>query len=190
MKLGYVRVSSKDQNTSRQDAIMAELGVEKVYTDKISGKNTDRPQLQEMMTFVREGDVIIVESISRFARNTKDLLELVEQLGIKNVQFISQKENIDTHTDIGKFLLTIFGAISELERDCIRQRQREGIDIAIAEGRYKGRPRKSVEQFDEVYSQWRSKKITAKKACKLLDVARSTFYRRVRQYEDELTVDF
>ena len=90
----------------------------------------ERPFLQEMMNFVREGDSVVVESISRFARNTKDLLELTEQLSNKHVQFISQKENIDTNTPAGKFMLTIFGAVAELEREYIRQRQREGIEIA------------------------------------------------------------
>jgi len=190
MKIGYVRVSTREQNTARQDALMAQLGVDEVYVDKVIGKNTDRPQLQDMMAFVRKDDTVVVESISRFARNTRDLLELVETLNCKNVQFISQKENIDTATPTGRFMLTVFAAVAELERESIRQRQREGIDIAIAEGRYNGRPRKSVEQFDDVYKQWQSGKITATKACKSLGIARSTFYRRVRQYEDELTVDF
>ena len=96
MKVGYVRVSTKEQNTARQDEIMVKLGVEKVYTEKTSGKDAERPELQKMMDFVREGDTVIVESISRFARNAKDLLDLVDRLSAKNVQFVSQKEAIDT----------------------------------------------------------------------------------------------
>ena len=130
MKIGYVRVSTKEQNTARQEELMKSMGVERVYIDKMSGRSTDRPALLEMMDFVREGDSVVVESISRFARNTKDLLELTEQLSNKRVQFISQKENIDTNTPAGKFMLTIFGAVAELEREYIRQRQREGIVIA------------------------------------------------------------
>ena len=130
MKIGYVRVSTKEQNTARQEELMKSLDVDKVYIEKMSGRNTERPFLQEMMNFVREGDSVVVESISRFARNTKDLLELTEQLSNKHVQFISQKENIDTNTPAGKFMLTIFGAVAELEREYIRQRQREGIVIA------------------------------------------------------------
>ena len=91
---------------------MAELGVEKVFIDRISGKNTDRPELKEMMGFVRNGDTVIVESISRFARNTKDLLELVELLTAKGVEFVSRKEAIDTTTPTGKFMLTVFGAVA------------------------------------------------------------------------------
>lgn len=104
---------------------MQQLGVDQVFIDRMSGKNTDRPELKKMMHFVRAGDTVIVESISRFARNTKDLLELVEQLASKGVEFVSQKEAIDTSTPTGKFMLTIFGAVAELEREYTLQRQRE-----------------------------------------------------------------
>ena len=139
MKIGYVRVSTQEQNTARQEVLMKELGVDEVYIDKMSGKSTDRPELKKMMQFVRQGDTVIVESISRFARNTKDLLELVEQLTAKGVEFISKKEAIDTTTPSGKFMLTIFGAVAELEREYILQRQKEGIAIAKQQGKYKGR---------------------------------------------------
>ncbi len=184
MKIGYVRVSTKEQNTARQDELMKSLGVEKVFLDKMSGKNTDRPELQNMLGFVREGDSVIVESISRFARNTKDLLELTEQLNNKHVQFISQKERIDTDTPAGKFMLTIFGAVAELEREYIRERQREGIEIAKQRGKYKGRPEKQINSFDEVYQKWKKGKLTATSASKQLGVSRSTFYRKVIGYED------
>lgn len=102
MKVGYVRISTKEQNTARQDVLMKRLGVEKVYTDKQSGKDTDRPELQKLMEFVREGDTVVVESFSRFARNLKDLLELIATLEKRQVQFVSQKENVDTSTPQGK----------------------------------------------------------------------------------------
>ena len=92
-----------------------------------------------MMAYVRRGDTVIVESISRFARNTRDLLDLIEQLSAKGVEFVSKKEAIDTTTPTGKFMLTIFGAVAELEREYILQRQREGIEIAKQQGKYKGR---------------------------------------------------
>ena len=130
MNIGYVRVSTTDQNTARQEVLMQELGVEKVFIDRMSGKNTDRPELQQMLVFARSGDTIIVESISRFARNTRDLLELVEQLTAKGIEFVSKKEAIDTSTPTGKFMLTVFGAVAELERGYLLQRQKEGIAIA------------------------------------------------------------
>ena len=139
IKIGYIRVSAADQNIGRQEVLMQELGVNEIYIDKASGKNKDREQLNKMLSYVRKGDTVIVEAISRFARNTKDLLELVEVLSQKEVEFISKKENIDTTTPTGKFMLTIFGAVAELEREYILQRQREGIAIAKSEGKYKGR---------------------------------------------------
>lgn len=191
MKIGYVRVSTKEQNTARQEEIMKSLGVDKVYIDRMSGKNMERPALQEMMGFVREGDSVIVESISRFARNTKDLLELTEELNSKRVQFISQNENIDTDTPAGKFMLTIFGAVAELEREYIRQRQKEGIEIAKEQGKYKGRPEKQLDNFDAVYVQWKKGDITAKSASEQLGVSRSTFYRKVSEHEENSTpIDF
>lgn len=190
MKVGYVRVSTEEQNTIRQENLMRELGVEKVYIEKASGKNADRPQLKAMMEFVREGDVVIVESISRFARSTRDLLTLVEQLTDKKVGFVSQKEAIDTETPQGKFMLTVFGAMAELEREQTLQRQKEGIAAAKAEGKYKGRkPIELDEQkFVEVYSKWRKNEITAAHAIKTLGVSRNTFYRRVWEYEDAMGI--
>lgn len=122
MKLGYIRVSTLDQNIDRQEVLMKNLGVDKIFIDRCSGKNTNRAQLQEMMQFARSGDVVIVESISRFARNTKDLLNLIDRLVNKDVQFVSKKEAIDTTTPTGRFMLTVFGAVSELEREYILQR--------------------------------------------------------------------
>ena len=126
MKIGYVRVSTQEQNTIRQDRMMESLGVNELYIDKASGKNAQRPELQRMMEYVRKGDTVVVESISRFARNTRDLPELVEQLTAKQVEFVSQKEAIDTTTPTGKFMLTIFGAVAELEREeCTGQQAHE-----------------------------------------------------------------
>ena len=119
MKIGYVRVSTEEQNTARQEIMLRELGVDELFVDRASGKNADRPELNRMMNFVRRGDTVIVESISRFARNTRDLLDLVEQLIAKQVEFVSRKEAIDTTTPTGKFMLTVFAAVAELEREYI-----------------------------------------------------------------------
>lgn len=190
MKIGYIRVSTQDQNTIRQEVLMKQLGVDQVYIDKFSGKNRNRPELQTMLEFVRKGDVVIVESISRFARNTKDLLELVEQLTAKGVEFISQKEAIDTTTPTGKFMLTIFGAVAELEREYILQRQREGIAIAKTQGSYKGRKpihkgRKPIQNpdFAQTLLQWRSGEIKAVEAMDRLNMSKTTFYRKVQEAE-------
>lgn len=180
MKIGYIRISTTEQNTARQEVLMRDLGVDQVYIDRMSGKNTDRPELKRMMSFVRNGDVVIVESISRFARNTRDLLELIEQLAVKGVEFVSKKEAIDTSTPTGKFMLTVFGAVAELEREYILQRQREGIAVAKAAGIYKGRKPIEHPEFDKVVRQWREGRFTAVEAMKRLDMKPSTFYRKVK----------
>lgn len=180
LKIGYIRVSTAEQNTIRQEVLLKELGVDEVFIDKASGKNTDRPELKRLITYVRQGDTVIVESISRFARNTKDLLDLIEQLTAKNVEFISKKEAIDTTTPTGKFMLTIFGAVAELEREYILQRQREGIDIAKEQGKYKGRKPIVHPDFDKVVSKWQAGDISAVEAMRRLDMKPSTFYRKVR----------
>lgn len=187
MKVGYIRVSTEEQNTIRQEILMKDLGVERVYMDKASGKSrTGRPQLEAMMDFVREGDVVIVESISRFARSMRDLLTLVEQLTEKGVGFVSQKESIDTNTPQGKFMLTVFGAMAELEREQTLQRQREGIAAAKAAGKYKGRKPIEIEDslVKSVHDKWYKREITTSHAVKLLNVSSRTFYRRMWDYED------
>lgn len=180
MKIGYIRVSTQEQNTIRQEVMMHELGVDELYIDRASGKNTDRPELKKMMDYVRRGDTVIVESISRFARNTRDLLELVEQLTDKGVEFISRKEAIDTTTPTGKFMLTVFGAVAELEREYILQRQREGIEIAKQHGKYKGRKPIEHPSFNEIVSRWRKGEITAAEARRRLGMSKTTFYRKVK----------
>ncbi len=180
MKVGYIRVSTEEQNTARQEVVMKD--VEKVFMEKISGKNLNRPQLKNMMDFVREGDIVVVESYSRLARSTKDLLSIIEQLEQKGVKFISLKENIDTSTPQGRLMLTIFAGLSQFERENTLQRQYEGIQIAKKEGKYKGRkPLPIPENFKEVVSIWKKGDITARKAMSLLKMNPTTFYRKVKE---------
>lgn len=158
---------------------------DKLFVEKVSGKSIQRPELQKMMEYVRDGDTVVVESISRFARNTKDLLALVEELNQKGVTFVSLKELIDTATPQGQFMLTVFGAMAQLERYCILQRQRERIAIAKAECKYKGRPPISVDKdsFQRECGLWRAGKITATEAMKRLNLKPNTFYQRVKELE-------
>ena len=159
---------------------MESLGVAEVYIDRMSGKSTIRPELQKMMEYVRRGDTVIVESISRFARNTRDLLDLVEKLTAKGVEFVSKKEAIDTTTPTGKFMLTVFGAVAELEREYILQRQQEGIAIAKEE-KYKGRKPIERSNFDSVVKQWQEGRISASEAMKMLRMTKTTFYRKAKK---------
>lgn len=185
MLLGYIRVSTMEQNEARQIEILKQKGVasENLYIDKQSGKNTDRPKLKELLSYIRRGDVIITESISRIARNTKDLLSIIEQLQNKGVEFVSLKESIDTTTPQGKFMLTVFAAMAELERDNILERQREGIAIAKAAGKYKGRKPIDIDKalFKSTVANWKEGKITARKAMEIVGVKPNTFYRRVKE---------
>ena len=180
MLVGYIRVSTQEQNTIWQEVLLESLGVEILFIDKASGKNAERPELIRMMEFVRQGDTIVVESISRFARNTRDLLELVERLTAKGVEFVSKKESIDTSSPTCKFMLTVFGAVAELERAYILERQREGIAIAKAKGVYKGRPPKELPDFDRIVTLWQVGEITAVEAARRLKINPSTFYRKLK----------
>lgn len=164
--------------------MMEEQNTGKIYIDKASGKNIDRPEFKKMMGYVREGDIIVVESISRIARNTRDLLSIVAQFAENGVEFVSLKKNIDTSTPQGRFMLTVFGALAELERESILERQREGIAIAKAQGKYKGRKPIEIDEnrFRAVCSKWRRGEVTAVKAMKELGLKANTFYRRVKKF--------
>jgi DNA invertase Pin-like site-specific DNA recombinase len=182
---GYIRVSTADQCTDRQIIGMAGLNIppENIFTDKLSGKNTARPALQKLMNTVKHGDTVIVESVSRFARNTRDLLDLIEKLTAKGVEFVSQKENIDTSTPTGKFMLTVFGAVAELERGYTLQRQREGIAAAKMRGVSFGRPvKKSPENFGELVKSWERGNVLFSDILEQTGLKESTFYRRLREY--------
>lgn len=183
MKIGYIRCSTAEQNEARQMKMMEEQRIEKLFIDKASGKNTDRKGFREMMEFVRAGDMVVVESISRIARNTRDLLSIISDLTQKEVEFVSLKENIDTTTPQGRFMLTVFGALAELERENILERQREGIEIAKLQGKYRGRKPLKVDEkkFRSVCSKWRAKEMTATAAMKEMGLKPNTFYRRVKE---------
>lgn len=180
----YGRCSTVDQSLARQKATASEIGADKEFYDQATGKNAQRPQLKEMLNFVREGDTVVCSDISRIARNTKDLLNIIETLREKAVEFKSLKEAIDTSTPQGKFMLTIFGALAELERENILERQREGIAIAKAAGKYTGRKRIEMDEvaFKKSCTEWRSGNRTAVSIQKEFGVSAQTFYRRVREY--------
>lgn len=184
-KIGYIRVSTAEQETARQEELMKALSVEKVFMEKLSGKDTNRPAFQQMMDYLREGDELYVESISRLSRSIRDLLKTIDTLNAKGVKFISQKENIDTSTPQGRFMLSVFAALSELEREQTLQRQREGIEIAKANGKYKGRQPIQIDEvkFEKLYHLWKNNEITAVEFQKRIGLKANTFYRRVKQFE-------
>lgn len=184
--IAYIRVSTEDQNTARQEELFKQYNIDRFFMEKVSGKNIkDRPELQKMMDYVREGDVVYVESISRFGRSLQDLLNLINQLNEKGVQFKSLKEgDIDTTTPTGKLVFSIFASLAEFERETIKQRQAEGIAIAKAKGIYKGRIKKDIDpvKFSSLYDKWRSGEIKKKYMAKKLGISLATLDRRIAQY--------
>ena len=183
MVVAYVRVSTVEQNEARQVEELKKHGIEKWYMEKVSGKDTKREQLQLMLDFVREGDIIYVMDFSRLSRSVSDLLDIINTLGNKGVRLISLKENFDTDTSLGKLIITVIAAINEFERNNLLERQREGIAIAKREGKYKGRKPIALDDFDKFYDLWKSGEITAVYASKELGISRYTFYNRVKQKE-------
>ena len=182
MKIGYVRVSTVEQNLARQLELMKTLEVEKIFSDKASGKNTDRQEFNAMLSFIREGDILYVESFSRLSRSTKDLLNTVSLLSDKGVTIVSDKEQFNTSTPQGKFILTIFAALAELERESILERQREGIAIAKAQGKYKGRkPIPITDDFINIIAEWQSGKLKLKDAIAKSGMSQSTFFRKYKE---------
>ena len=190
----YCRVSTAEQNEGRQIVAAQEVKADKIFTDKASGATTNRPQLRAMMDYIREGDVVIVESISRLARSTKDLLTKVEEITAKGAEFISLKESIDTQTPQGKFMLTVFAAMAELEKEQTAQRRDEGIALRKAEDAarkakgleplyYKGRQAIGIDErlFREEVRKWRSGEQTAVETMRRLNLKPNTFYRRVKE---------
>lgn len=183
MKVAYIRVSTEDQNEARQLEAMKNKGIEKYFTEKISAKDTNRPQLQAMFDFVREGDTVYIHDFSRLARSTKDLLDIIERLNIKGVHLISNKESIDTGTPQGKLMVTMLGAIYEFERTNLLERQREGIAIAVKKGKYKGGKPKKIDDslFEKLYLKYQTREINKVQFAKELNISRPTLDKLINQ---------
>ena len=186
MNIGYVRVSTVDQNEARQVEALKKYSIEKWYTEKVSGKDLNRPKLQEMLDFVREGDTIYIHDFSRISRSVKDLLSLIDLLEAKKVHLVSLKENLDTSTPAGRLMLTMIGAINEFERANLLERQREGIAIAKTKGKYKGRKAIEIDKsFIDGYQRYLARKINKLQLAKELGISRPTLDKLIEQYEQD-----
>lgn len=176
MNIAYVRVSTVEQNEARQLEGLKKYQIDKWFTEKVSGKDTNRPELKNMLEFVREGDTVYVHDFSRLARSTKDLLDIVEQLKAKQVHLVSNKENLDSSTPTGKLMLTMIAAINEFERTNLLERQKEGIAEAKKRGVYKGRKeiRISDQEWDSLFQKYIRREINKKEFAKLLHISRPT----------------
>lgn len=182
MVVGYIRVSTLEQNLDRQIELMKSKGCEKIFAEKVSGKSIDnREQLKLMLDFVREGDTVWVSEYSRLARNTLDLLEIVKAIESKGATLISEKEKIDTSTSSGKFFLTVLAGVAELERSMILQRQKEGIALAKARGVYKGKQAKDLVGIEDAFQKWKSRELGITEIARHYKVSRQTIYNHFKQ---------
>lgn len=178
MKVGYIRVSTEEQNEARQYALLEEYGIEKFYVEKCSGKNMNRPEFQKMMSYLREGDTLYITSYDRLGRSMKDLLNIINDLDERQVHIVSKKENFDTSTPQGRYVLRSFLNLAEMERDIIHERTMEGVRIAKAAGKYKGRkPKELPKDYNRIMKQWVNGEISAASACRYFGCNSVMFYR-------------
>ena len=182
MVFGYGRVSTKDQNSARQkEALQNKCNV--YFEDKLSGRNMDRPEFQKMIEQLRPGDSVMVVSIDRVGRNLKELVELSSKLKDMGVNIVALNQGIDTSSKMGQLFYNFMALMSEMELMFIHERQREGIELAKREGRYKGRPLKELNDWEQLTKEVAEGKLSVERACQLLKISRSTFYRRKKQEE-------
>lgn len=182
--IAYIRVSTEEQNEARQIEAMKDKNIDKWFTEKVSGKDMNRPELQNMMDYVREGDTVFIHDFSRLARSTKDLLDIVDQFKAKGVTLVSNKEQMDTSTPTGRMMLTMIAAIYEFERQNMLDRQAEGIAIAKANGKYKGRKKTETdsELFKKNYTKYMNREINKVEFAKAIKVSRPTLDRMLEEY--------
>lgn len=173
-RVAYVRVSTEEQNEARQREALEQHGIDKWFIEKVSGKDTNRPEFQKMMDWVREGDTVYIHDLSRIARSTKELLSILDTLEAKGVHLMSNKESIDTSTATGKLIVTVIGAINEFEWANLLERQREGIAIAKRNGTYKGRKAIVIPDIEQHYDRYIRREISKAALARELGVSRPT----------------
>lgn len=176
---GYARVSTEQQNLDRQLDMLTQYGVDHIFNEKMTGTKRDRPELNKLLDRLMAGDTVVVESLSRLGRSTKDLIELVELFEKKQVHLVSLKEQIDTSTPAGKLLFTLMSAIAQFERDVIAERTREGLNAARARGRIGGRPRANEQKVRQAVKLYQTGQYSVREIEELTGVKKSTLYRRL-----------
>ena len=177
---GYARVSTESQNLDRQLDVLKKYGVDKIYNEKMTGTKKDRPELSKLLDRMTDGDTVVIESLSRLGRSTKDLIELTELFQSRGVNLVSLKEAIDTNTSTGKLLFTLMSAIAQFERDTIADRTRDGLRSARARGRVGGRPRINSDSVKKAVKLYNTKQYSVKEIEELTGVKKSTLYRSIQ----------
>lgn len=185
MILGYARVSTDGQVLDRQLDMLKDHGVEEVFSEKFTGTKANRPEMDKLKLRARAGDTIIVESLSRLGRSTKDLLNLLAEFQEKGIKVISLKENIDTSTPTGKLVTTLLAAICEFERDTTVQRTKEGLKAARARGRKGGRPSKDEKDIEKAIVLYDSRRYSVKEITKETGVSKSVLYKHLAERKME-----
>ena len=186
-KIGYIRVSSTSQNPSRQFQQLNEIGMDIIFEEKVSGAAKDREQLQKMLEDLQEGDIIYVTDLTRITRSTQNLFELIDLIRRKKANLKSLKDTwLDLSEDnpYSQFLITVMAGVNQLERDLIRMRQREGIELAKKEGMFKGRLKKYHKNhagMKYAVKLYKEGGMTVNQICEITNVSRASLYRRLSE---------
>jgi DNA invertase Pin-like site-specific DNA recombinase len=183
--IAYIRVSTAEQNEARQKEALQKYSIDRWFIEKASGKDLNRPKLQEMLEYIREDDIVYVEEFSRLGRSTADLLATVQKIEAAGAQLVSLKEQFDTTTPAARLQMTMMAAIAEFERDMILERQREGIAIAKAAGKYKGRKEITVPNIGDYYEKYMSRQGSKVSIAAELGISRTTLDKLFKKYVKE-----
>ena len=181
MIYGYARVSTADQNLDRQLDALRKHGIDKLYCEKMSGTKKNRPELDKMIAELSDGDTVVIESLSRLGRSTKNLAELMETFNNKNIRLVSLKETIDTTTPTGKLLYTILSSLAQFERDILVERTNEGLKAARARGRVGGRPKTDAKAMQKAIALYQTKEYSVTDITDLTGVSKSALYRALKE---------
>lgn len=187
MKIGYARVSTADQHLRMQEDALKSVGCEEIYTDVISGVKSKRPGLDKALSYLREGDTLVVWKLDRLGRSIQHLIQTVSDLQEKKISFKSLQENIDTGTSGGKLIFHIFSALAEFERDLIQERTQAGLKAARARGKMGGRPPLlDTRQINRMIEMYDDQKNTVAEICKIYNISRPSFYNYLNNRKQEL----
>ncbi|WDP90470.1 MAG: recombinase family protein [Desulfobacter sp.] len=185
MQIGYARVSTHEQNLDLQIDELKKAGCEKIFQDKVSGVAAARPGIKEAVSFLREGDTLVVWRLDRLGRSLKNLIELVGRFQEKQIGFKSLKESIDTTNSSGKLIFHLFAALAEFERDLISERTKAGLAAARARGKNGGRPSKHSEKDKKMIVElYNSRKHSIKEICETFGISKTTMYNYLREHRE------
>ncbi len=180
--IGYVRVSTNEQKLDLQEDALRKAGCTRIFSEKMSGKNSDRPELANALNYLREGDTFVVYKLDRLSRSTKDMLNIADQLKVKGVNLKSLTDDIDTSTPYGSFFFTVCAAFAQLEREMIVSRTKAGLDAAKRRGRVGGRPERATREKAEAARDLLNAGKTPQEVCSLLDLSKASMYRGISKY--------